>query len=155
MAGQRGERHAVLLRAQPHERAHEIQLRVDVRLVLAAAIRLWPGVGRRVQRGRDQRHHGARVLRGEAVGQPAHHEQVVDGTGLALAGLHDLLVGDHPLAGHVASLRFKLAPGRYLARGRQLTARQLGHALEPLVALALVGGVARRIRQILEVAIEP
>ena len=91
----------------------------------------------------------------ELLAHAAHHEQLVDGTGLALARLHDLLVGDDPLTRHVALLRRDLAPCSHLAGRRKLLSRKLADALEPAVAFAFIGFETRRIAHLGELGIEP
>lgn len=71
------------------------------------------------------------------------------------AGLDDLLVGEHPLARHIALLSRHLAPARHLPSRRELPARKLPHALEALVALGRVALVVRRIAHGGEVVVEP
>ena len=65
--GERRECNPVLLRSQAHARAHQIEFRVDVALVLAGAIGLGPGLFRGVDALGYEPHHRSSVFRAQTV----------------------------------------------------------------------------------------
>ena len=155
MARQRLHGNPVLLRAQADKRCHEVDRSVHVALIARRFPQIGPFAFRKRPSLVHALDHRAGIAHGKFLPHTSNHVKIVDRARVATASLHDLLVGDKPLAGHIAFAGFLLAPRRELARRAQLPLVELRHSFQATIAQARILTVLRGVHHLLEVGGKP